>query len=170
MQKAAKAPIPQEQPSSHKTAKNRGLLAPEPFLQENPHWFVLFPIHHADIWQMYKKAQASFWTAEEIDLTADIPNWDRLTDNKCHFISHVLAFFAASDGIVNKNLSNNFATKNYSTQSTIFLQLPNCSWKHPQQNILPPHWHIHQRSCGENAPASSYWDNIMRPTQSQLGP
>jgi ribonucleotide reductase beta subunit family protein with ferritin-like domain len=60
---------------------------------------------------MYKKAQASFWTAEEIDLTADIAGWDRLTDNKCHFISHVLAFFAASDSIVNENLSNNFATE-----------------------------------------------------------
>jgi ribonucleotide reductase beta subunit family protein with ferritin-like domain len=60
---------------------------------------------------MYKKAQASFWTAEEIDLTADIADWDSLTDNKCHFISHVLVFFAASDGIVNKNLSNNFVTE-----------------------------------------------------------
>ena len=111
MQKAAKAPIPQEQPSSHKTAKNRGLLAPEPLLQENLHQVVLFPIRHSDIWQMYKKAQASFWTAEEIDLTADIADWDSLTDNKCHFISHVLVFFAASDGIVNKNLCSNFATE-----------------------------------------------------------
>jgi hypothetical protein len=111
MQKAARAPIPQEQTPSHKTAENRGLLAPEPLLQENPHQFFLFPIRHADIWQMNKKAQASFCTAEEIDLTADIADWDRLTDNERHFISHVLAFFAASDGIVNKNLSNNFATK-----------------------------------------------------------
>ncbi len=60
---------------------------------------------------MYKKAQASFWTEEEIDLTADIADWDRLTDNERHLIFHVLVFFAASDGIVNKNLSNNFATK-----------------------------------------------------------
>jgi ribonucleoside-diphosphate reductase subunit M2 len=58
---------------------------------------------------MYKKAEASFWTAEEIDLSADTANWNRLTDNKCRFISHVLAFFASSDGIVNKNLSSNFA-------------------------------------------------------------
>ncbi len=120
MQKAAKAPIPQEQPSSHKTTKNRGLLAPESLLQENPHRFVLFPIRHADIWQMCKKAQASFWTAEEIDLTADITDWDRLTDNDHHFISHVLAFFAASEGIVNKNLSNNFATKITATKARCF--------------------------------------------------
>jgi ribonucleotide reductase beta subunit family protein with ferritin-like domain len=69
---------------------------------------------------MYKKAQASFWTAEEIDLTADIPDWDRLTDNERHFISHVLAFFAASDGIVNKNLSNNFATKITASEARCF--------------------------------------------------
>jgi ribonucleotide reductase beta subunit family protein with ferritin-like domain len=72
---------------------------------------VLFPIHHADIWRMYKKAEASFWTAEEIDLSADLTDWVRLSGTKRHFISHVLAFFAASDGIVNKNLSSNFTTK-----------------------------------------------------------
>ncbi len=60
---------------------------------------------------MCKKAEASFWTAEEINLTADIADWDKLTDNKCYFVSRVLAFFAASDGIVKKNLCSNFATK-----------------------------------------------------------
>ncbi len=60
---------------------------------------------------MYKKAEASFWTAEEIDLSADLTDWIRLSDTERHFISHVLAFFAASDGIVNKNLSSNFATE-----------------------------------------------------------
>jgi ribonucleotide reductase beta subunit family protein with ferritin-like domain len=60
---------------------------------------------------MYKKAKASFWTAEEINLTVDIKDWDRLSANKRHFVSHVLVFFAASDGIVNKKLSSNFATK-----------------------------------------------------------
>jgi ribonucleoside-diphosphate reductase subunit M2 len=109
--KAKKAPTPPEQPSKHKTAKNKGLLAPEPLLQEDPHHFVLFPIHHANIWQMYKKAEASFWTVEEIDLTADIMDWDRLSANERHFVSHVLAFFAASNGINNKNLSSNFATE-----------------------------------------------------------
>jgi len=98
-------------PSTHKTAKTKGLLAPEPLLRANPHRVVLFPIQHKNIWRMYKKAEASFWTAEEIDLSADTADWNRLTDNKHHFISHVLAFFAASDGIVNKNLSSNFATE-----------------------------------------------------------
>jgi hypothetical protein len=109
--KAKKAPTPPKQPSKHKTAENKGLLAPEPLLQENPHHFVLFPIHHANIWRMYKKAKASFWTAEEINLTADIVDWGRLSANECHFVFHVLTFFAASDGIINKNLSSNFATK-----------------------------------------------------------
>jgi ribonucleoside-diphosphate reductase subunit M2 len=90
---------------------NSSLLAPKPLLQENPHRFVLFPIQHPDIWHMYKKAKASFWTVEEIDLTTDIVDWARLSNNKRHFLFHVLAFFAASDGIVNKNLCHNFATE-----------------------------------------------------------
>src|SRR5919107_16781 len=80
----------------------------EPILQENPNRFVLFPIQNDAVWQMYKKAEASFWTAEEIDLSADIKDWERLNDGERHFISHVLAFFAASDGIVNENLAINF--------------------------------------------------------------
>ncbi len=60
---------------------------------------------------MHKKAEASFWTAEEINLTADIADWERLSDNECHFVSHVIAFFVASNGIVNENLSSNFSTK-----------------------------------------------------------
>ncbi len=81
----------------------------EPILQENKDRFVLFPIKHKDIWQMYKQAEASFWTAEEIDLTADIMDWEKkLNDDERHFIKHVLAFFAASDGIVNENLAINF--------------------------------------------------------------
>ena len=86
-------------------------LAPEPLLQKNPHRFVLFPIQHPNIWRMYMKAKASFWTVEEIDLATDIVDWAHLSDNKRHFLSHVLAMFAASDGIVNKNLCHNFATK-----------------------------------------------------------
>ena len=99
-----------EKPSKHKTTENEG-PAPKPLLQENPHRFVLFPNHHTDIWRMYKKAEASFWTAEEIDLSADLTDWVRLSNTERHFISHVLAFFAASDGIVNENLSSNFTTK-----------------------------------------------------------
>jgi ribonucleoside-diphosphate reductase beta chain len=81
----------------------------EPLLIEDPNRFVLFPIKHDDIWQMYKKAETSFWTAEEIDLAQDRNDWEnRLNKDEKHFISHVLAFFAASDGIVNENLAQNF--------------------------------------------------------------
>lgn len=84
--------------------------AHEPLLQENPHRFVLFPIKYHDVWQMYKKAEASFWTAEEIDLSKDLHDWNkRLNDDERFFISHVLAFFAASDGIVNENLVERFS-------------------------------------------------------------
>ena len=83
--------------------------ATEPILQENKDRFVLFPIKHRDIWEMYKKAEASFWTAEEIDLSPDLQDWsNKLNDDERHFIKHVLAFFAASDGIVNENLAINF--------------------------------------------------------------
>ena len=83
----------------------------EPLLQEDPMRFVLFPIKHDDIWRMYKQHQASFWTAEEIDLSQDQKDWENLNDGERHFISHVLAFFAASDGIVNENLAVNFLSE-----------------------------------------------------------
>jgi ribonucleotide reductase beta subunit family protein with ferritin-like domain len=84
-------------------------LPVEPILVENSDRFVLFPIKHQEIWKMYKKAEASFWTAEEIDLGQDLHDWEhKLTQNERHFIKHVLAFFAASDGIVNENLAVNF--------------------------------------------------------------
>ena len=80
----------------------------EPILKENKDRFVVFPIKYNDIWKMYKKAQASFWTTEEIDLSQDIEDWSKLNDKEKHFIKHVLAFFAASDGIVNENLATEF--------------------------------------------------------------
>ncbi len=81
----------------------------EPILAENKDRFVLFPIKYNDIWDFYKKSEASFWTAEEIDLSNDISDWNnKLNDNERHFVKHVLAFFAASDGIVNENLAINF--------------------------------------------------------------
>jgi len=83
-------------------------LLEEPLLKENKNRFVLFPIKHDDIWGMYKQGEASFWTAEEIDLSQDLVDWANLNDGERHFISHVLAFFAASDGIVNENLAVNF--------------------------------------------------------------
>ena len=81
----------------------------EPMLQENMDRFVLFPIEQHEIWEMYKLHAASFWTAEEIDLAEDAKDWKKLNDNERHFLKHVLAFFAASDGIVNENLVTNFA-------------------------------------------------------------
>ena len=80
----------------------------ELILRENKNRFVLFPIQHDDIWGMYKQGVASFWTAEEIDLSQDLTDWEKLNDGEKHFVSHVLAFFAASDGIVNENLAQNF--------------------------------------------------------------
>lgn len=81
----------------------------EPILVENKNRFVLFPIQHPDVWKMYKQAEASFWTAEEIDLSQDHNDWQhRLSEDERYFVKHVLAFFAASDGIVNENLAVNF--------------------------------------------------------------
>lgn len=80
----------------------------EPILQANPSRFVLFPIKYSKIWELYKKSETSFWTAEEIDLSDDLAHWAKLNDDERHFISYVLAFFAASDGIVNENLAINF--------------------------------------------------------------
>ncbi len=85
---------------------------PEPILQENPNRFVLFPIEHHDIWNMYKQQEASIWTAEEIDLAQDLNDWrNKLTDDERYFVKNVLAFFAASDGIVNENLAENFVSE-----------------------------------------------------------
>ena len=83
----------------------------EILLQENKQRFVIFPIKHKEVWEMYKKAEASFWTAEEIDLSQDVADWKKLSGGEKHFISHVLAFFAASDGIVNENLAMNFCNE-----------------------------------------------------------
>lgn len=92
----------------------------EPILEENPNRFVLFPIEHPDIWQWYKKSEASFWTAEEIDLQQDLVDWEKLTNDERHFIKHVLAFFAASDGIVNENLAMNFVNEVQYTEAKFF--------------------------------------------------
>lgn len=83
----------------------------ELLLKENKDRFVILPINYPAIWEMYKKHVASFWTAEEIDLSADQKDWDNLNDGERHFISHILAFFAASDGIVNENLAVNFMSE-----------------------------------------------------------
>ena len=93
----------------------------EPLLNDNPGKFVLFPIEHDDIWQYYKLSEASFWTAEEIDLHQDISDWsNKLTDDERHFVKHVLAFFAASDGIVNENLAENMVNQVQYTEAKFF--------------------------------------------------
>ena len=80
----------------------------EKILVENPNRFVIFPIEHNDIWEFYKMHQAAFWTAEEVDLSGDIREWENLSENEQYFIKNILSFFAASDGIVNENLAENF--------------------------------------------------------------
>ena len=93
----------------------------EPILEDNPNRFVLFPIQHDDIWAFYKKSEASFWTAEEIDLAADLVDWsEKLNDDERYFIKHILAFFAASDGIVNENLAENFVAEVQYTEAKFF--------------------------------------------------
>ena len=93
----------------------------EPILKENADRFVLFPIQHHDIWEFYKKAEASFWTAEEIDLSQDLTDWEhKMNDDERYFITHVLAFFAASDGIVNENLAEHFVAEVQYTEAKFF--------------------------------------------------
>ncbi len=93
----------------------------EPILQPNDNRFVIFPIQHNDLWEWYKKQQACFWTAEEIDLTADLVDWTtKLTDDERYFIKHILAFFAASDGIVNENLAENFVNEVQYSEAKFF--------------------------------------------------
>jgi ribonucleoside-diphosphate reductase beta chain len=86
-------------------------LFDEPLIQPNINRFNIYPIHHDDIFQMYKKARASFWQPEEISLKDDMRDWNSMSHNERHFVSHILAFFSASDGIVNENLNLNFASE-----------------------------------------------------------
>ncbi|KAL3283592.1 hypothetical protein HHI36_006730 [Cryptolaemus montrouzieri] len=92
----------------------------EPLLRDNPKRFVIFPIEYPQIWAKYKEAEASFWTTEEVDLSKDLDDWAKLTPNEKHFISHVLAFFAASDGIVNENLVERFSQEVQVTEARFF--------------------------------------------------
>ena len=93
----------------------------EKILQDNPGRFVLFPIEHHDLWKLYKQQEACFWTAEEIDLGQDISDWEnKLNADEQHFVKHVLAFFAASDGIVNENIAMNFVNAVQYTEAKFF--------------------------------------------------
>jgi ribonucleoside-diphosphate reductase beta chain len=96
-------------------------ITQEPILQENPNRFVIFPIQHHDLWEWYKKQQACIWTAEEIDLDQDITDWQAsLNSDEKYFIKHILAFFAASDGIVNENLAENFVNEVQYSEAKFF--------------------------------------------------
>ncbi|MFD2100361.1 ribonucleotide-diphosphate reductase subunit beta [Flagellimonas iocasae] len=93
----------------------------EPILQENKDRFVIFPIKHHDLWEWYKKQEACFWTAEEIDLHQDLSDWNtKLNGDEQYFIKHILAFFAASDGIVNENLAENFVNEVQYSEAKFF--------------------------------------------------
>jgi ribonucleoside-diphosphate reductase beta chain len=102
-------------------------LIDEPLLTENPGRFVLFPIQHQDVFDMAKKAVAVFWTTEEVDLTKDTKDWDKLDQNTKHFIKHVLGFFAASDGILMENLALNFQNE---------VQWPEAKYFYANQNFM----------------------------------
>lgn len=93
------------------TASGAASPHPEPLLEENPRRFVLLPIQYPDIWRMYKDQMACFWTPDEIDLSQDVRDWQKLSKDEQHFIKHVLAFFAASDGIVAENLAQRFCSE-----------------------------------------------------------
>ncbi|KAF2665177.1 ribonucleoside-diphosphate reductase subunit M2 [Microthyrium microscopicum] len=104
--------FPEEEDKPVESADGETKGSKEILLRENPHRFVLFPVQHHEIWRMYKKAMASFWTAEEIDLSKDVTDWNnKLNDDERFFVSHILAFFAASDGIVNENLVERFSAE-----------------------------------------------------------
>ena len=92
----------------------------EPMLLPTLSRFTVFPIKHENLWAMYKKAQMSNWTAEEIDFSKDMDDWDGLSDNEKHFIKYILAFFAGSDGIVFENINNNFADEIQLTEARSF--------------------------------------------------
>lgn len=114
--KTARKIFSESTPKSEQTSVSQE----EPLLKENPRRFVIFPIQYHDIWTMYKKAEASFWTAEEVDLSKDLQHWESLKDDERFFISHVLAFFAASDGIVNENLVERFTQEVQVTEARCF--------------------------------------------------
>jgi len=92
----------------------------EPMLLPTLDRFTVFPIQHENLWSMYKKAQMSNWTAEEIDFSKDMDDWHSLSENEKHFIKYVLAFFAGSDGIVFENLNDNFASEVQYTEARSF--------------------------------------------------
>jgi ribonucleotide reductase beta subunit family protein with ferritin-like domain len=124
--------VPKTEPPALVLAELNSMEVPkpvmdEPLLMENPGRFVLFPIQHQDVFDMAKKAVAVFWTTEEVDLTKDTKDWDKLDQNTKHFIKHVLGFFAASDGILMENLALNFQNE---------VQWPEAKYFYANQNFM----------------------------------
>ena len=107
--KLASMPIEEIKEEQIEVTKPKRL--PEPLLEDNPNRFVILPIQYPDVWKMYKDQMACFWTVDEIDLGTDPKDWVKLKEDERHFIKHVLAFFAASDGIVLENLASRFMTE-----------------------------------------------------------
>lgn len=112
--------MPRSPVKKSQVTESQKYIDDEPLLRENPRRFVTFPIEYPDIWNFYKKAEASFWTAEEVDLSKDLTDWVKLNDSERHFISYVLAFFAASDGIVYENLVGRFSQEVQLTEARSF--------------------------------------------------
>jgi len=105
---------------SEVSARFMELEKKDPLLEENPQRYVVFPLQHPSIWEFYKKHKASFWTAEELDLSQDDKDWDSMTEKERTFIKHILAFFAASDGIVNENLACRFTAEIQAPEARCF--------------------------------------------------
>ena len=103
-----KPPTNQPAPEADSEAVTAAPKLPEPILTPTEERFVIFPIKHGDLWAKYKQHMAVFWTPEEIDLSKDLKDWEKLGDGERHFIKHILGFFAGSDGIVMENLASRF--------------------------------------------------------------
>jgi len=122
-------------PLSRMSAELIELEKNDSLFSENPQRWVMFPIKYPEVWEMYKKHEASFWTAEEIDLSQDNTDWDRLTDAERHFIKHILPLFAASDGTVLENLAAQLSTEIQIPEARA-LWLPDSHGKHSLRDIF----------------------------------
>ena len=122
---SASAPSAAQQLKEDKEEKHITIQVPEPLLTESGDRFVLFPIRHPDVWEKYKQQSAVTWFAEEVDLSKDMPQWEKLSDNERHFIKNVLAFFAGSDGIVMENLSMRFMREVQWPEAKMFYNVQN---------------------------------------------
>jgi hypothetical protein len=130
-------------PSTHKISKVKGRLAVKPLLRVNPHRVVLFPIQHANIWQMYKKAEASFWTAKEIDLSNNISDWDGLSTTEQHFISHVQAALQPLMVLSTKISAATSPHQKHHPKHNVSMGSKS-QLRTFTANVLTPHRHVHQ--------------------------